>query len=120
MIIDEYELSTEDGDEAMPFAPLANHDRAGLVTGLRDYDGSELPDNGELPLPVYAKCVQDVNGNIVPLSELCEDGNLGGWQAATVASCALPDGTPLFLRLHTKRNGDTLVFELTTKGGYSA
>lgn len=120
MIIDEYDLSTDDGDEAMPFAPLANYDRAGLVTGLRDYDGTELPDNGELPLPVYAKCVQDVDGNIIQLRDLCEYGNLGGWQAATVAKCTLPDGTTLRLKLHTKRNGDTLVFELTTSEYYSA
>ena len=114
MIIDEYDLSTEDGDEAMPFAPLANHDRAGLVTGLRDYDGTELPDNGELPLPVYAKNVKDIYNNVWPLSELTG----GAWQAATVAKITLPDGTTLSLRLHTERNGDTLVFEFSNNEYY--
>jgi hypothetical protein len=115
MIIDEYDLSTEDGDEAMPFAPLANHDRAGLVTGLRDYDGTELPDNGELPLPVYAKRVRDIYNREWSFAELAGED----WQAATVAKTNLPDGTPLFLKLRTGRNGDTLIFELATSEYYT-
>ena len=114
MRIDEYLLEDDSEDEVLPFAPLASEGNAGLVAGLQDYDGAELAQDGMLPLPVYAKCVQDVDKNIIPLKDLSEEGELGNWQAATVAKCTLPDGTPLRLKLHTKRNGDTLVFELTT------
>jgi hypothetical protein len=119
MKIDEYILEDEGEEAVLPFAPVADAGNAGLVTGVQDYDGAELAQEGMLPLPVYAKCVQDVDGNIVQLRDLCEDGNLGGWQAATVAKCTLPDGTLLRLKLHTRRNGDTLVFELTTSEYYS-
>ena len=114
MIVDEYELTSSEGDETLPFAPLANPATAGLVTGVRDFDGTELPDNGELPLPVYAKQVKDIYNNVWPLSELTG----GPWQAANVAKILLPDGTPLFLRLHTERNGDTLIFEFSNNEYY--
>lgn len=120
MKIDEYLLSDDSEDDVLPIAPLASPDGAGLVAGLQDYDGTELPQDGLLPLPVYAKCVQDVDGNIIQLRDLSQDDEQGGWQAATVAKCTMPDGTPLFLKLHTRRNGDTLVFELTTNNEYSA
>lgn len=114
MFIDDYELRTEDGDEALPFAPLANPDQPGIVTGLSDFDGMAQPNNGELPLPVYAKQVKDIYNNVWPLSELTG----GPWQAATVAKIIQPDGTPLFLRLHTERNGDTLIFEFSNNEYY--
>lgn len=114
MFIDDYELSTEGGDEAMPFAPLANPGQAGIVTGLSDFDGTIQPDNGNLPLPVYSKNVKDIYNNVWPLSELTG----GPWQAANVAKIILPDGTPLFLRLHTERNGDTLIFEFSNNEYY--
>ena len=120
MRIDEYLLEDDSEDEVLPFAPLASEGNAGLIAGLQDYDGAELAQDGMLPMPVYAKCVQDVDKNIIPLKDLSEEGELGNWQAATVAKCTLPDGTPLFLKLHTRRNGDTLVFELTTNNEYSA
>jgi hypothetical protein len=115
MFIDDYELSTEEGDEAMPFAPLANPDQPGIVAGVADFDGTMQPNNGNLPLPVYAKNVKDIYNNVWPLSELTG----GAWQAATVAKITLPDGTTLSLRLHTERNGDTLVFEFSNNEYYN-
>lgn len=87
---------------------------AGLVTELADYDEVVLAKKGAFPLPVYAKRVATTDGNVVALSELTG----GEWQAATVASCTLPDGTRLALKLHTSRNGDTLHFQLVTGAGY--
>lgn len=91
----------------------------GLFAGLQDYDGSYFPDGLKryvVDLPAYAKRVQDIHGNQYALSEL-----VGGvWQAATIATCTLPDGTNLYLRLRTDRNGDTLIFELSTNQYYSS
>lgn len=87
---------------------------AGLAVGLVDWDEVVHGNKGAFPLPVYAKRVATAGGSTVALSELTG----GEWQAATVASCTLPDGTQLALKLHTSRNGDTLHFQLVTGAGY--
>ena len=86
---------------------------AGLAVGLVDWDEVVHGNKGSFPLPVYAKRVATAGGSTVALSELTG----GEWQAATVASCTLPDGTRLALKLHTSRNGDTLHFQLVTGAG---
>ncbi len=91
----------------------------GLFGGITDLDADFYPDSlnlGRAQLPVYAKKVQDIHGNVWPLSDLVGDP----WQAATVASCILPDGTPLYLRLRTDCHGHTLIFELATDQYYSS
>ena len=79
-----------------------------------DYDMLLTAEDGILPLPVYAKNVATESGSMIPLSSLTG----GSWQAATVASCCLPDGTKLSLKVYTSRNGDTLHFELSTDAYY--
>lgn len=74
--------------------------------------------DGLIPLPVYAKAVRDVNGKVWLLSELTDSTDDGEWQAATVARCTLPDGTPLALRVHTQGLGNVLCFELSTNAYY--
>ena len=86
---------------------------------LIDWDGQyHAGTDGAAVLPVMAKAVRDVAGNEWPLADL----SAGAWQAATVASCTLPDGTPLALRVHTTRGGTCLCFELSAGGyyGYSS
>lgn len=98
---------------------LATGNTPGLFGGIFDFDGAEFPStkiNGQTPIPVYAKRVKDIHGNVWPLSDLVGDP----WQAATVASCILPDGTPLCLRLRTDCHGHTLIFELATDQYYSS
>lgn len=97
----------------------ANQSVPGLFGGISDHDAIFYPDgmnNGRVQLPVYAKSVQDINGDVWPLSELEDDS----WQAATVAACVLPDGTPLYLRLRTACHGHALIFELSTSNYYSS
>lgn len=74
--------------------------------------------DGLIPIPVYAKAVRDVNGKVWPFSELTDSTEEGEWQAATVARCTLPDGTPLALRVHTQGLGNVLCFELVTNEYY--
>ena len=98
---------------------IASPTTPGLFAGLMDYDNGYYPEaatNYIIPLPVYAKRVQDIHGNQYALSELVGEA----WQAATLATCTLPDGTTLYLRLRTDRNGDTLIFELSTNQYYSS
>ena len=105
-------------DDGVAKVGLAHEETAGLALGLLDYDALHEAQDGMLPLPVYAKNVATESGKVIPLSELTVD-NIpgapdGSWQAATVASCKLQDGTKLSLKVYTSRNGDTLHFELTT------
>lgn len=98
---------------------FASSDLPGLFGGISDLHATVYPsmtNNGLTTLPVYAKNVQDIYGFTWPLSDLDDDP----WQAATVASCVLPDGTPLYLRLRTACHGHTLIFELSTSEYYSA
>lgn len=74
--------------------------------------------DGLIPIPVYAKAVRDVDGKVWLLSELSDGTAEGEWQAATVARCTLPDGTPLALRVHTQGLGNVLCFELVTNSYY--
>lgn len=97
-------------DDGVAKVGLAHEEDAGLTLGLLDYDALHAAQDGMLPLPVYAKNVATESGSVIPLSELTG----GSWQAATVASCSLPDGTRLALKVYTSRNGDTLHFELST------
>ena len=71
---------------------------------LTDSDGGD----GVRDFPVTVRGVRAVDGSVVPLEDLAR----GEWQAATVARCVLPDGTPLALKLHTEDGGMVLVFKL--------
>lgn len=96
----------------------ASSSAPGLFAGLKDSDGYYYPTINEAAtvLPVCAKKVKDIYEDVWTLAEL---KNKGSWQAATVAKCVLPDGTPLFLKLHTQGDGEILLFELTTSEYYS-
>lgn len=107
--------------------PHAVEGKPGLFTGVADADGEYYPGLREgvmkdcALLPAYAKRVKDIDGNYWQLSELAK----GSWQAATLAKCVIQPATDtteekaIYLKLHTERGGDTLVFELTTDIYYS-
>jgi hypothetical protein len=96
----------------------ASSSAPGLFAGLKDSDGYYYPTINEAAtvLPVCAKKVKDIDKKVWTLAELKNKGN---WQAATVAKCVLPDGTPLFLKIHTEGDGEILLFELTTSEYYT-
>ncbi len=108
--------------------PHAVYGRPGLFTGVEDADGAYYPEarDGEMKscalLPAYAKRVKDIYGNYWFLSELAKGGS---WQGATLAKCVIQPATPqedekaIYLKLHTERGGDTLVFELVSDNCYS-
>lgn len=112
------------GEVKIPHAVGGN---PGLFTGVSDADGEYFPGlRGGVwqdcaRLPVYAKRVKDIYGNYWQLSEL---DNNGSWQAATLAKCVLQPATniseekAIYLKLHTERGGDTLIFELETASYY--
>ncbi len=77
---------------------------------LSDSDG----ENDMHDFPVNIRAVKDVDDNAWPL----EDLSRGEWQAATVAKCTLPDGTPLVLKLHTEQGGMVLCFKLIAGTDY--
>lgn len=80
------------------------------VQYLADGDGGD----GVREFPVTVRGVRAVDGSVVPLEDLAR----GEWQAANVAQCTLPDGTPLALKLHTEDGGMVLVFKLVAGGDY--
>ena len=80
------------------------------VIYLADGDGGD----GVREFPVTVRGVRAVDGSVVQLQELAK----GDWQAATVARCVLPDGTPLALKMHTESGGMVLVFSLVAGGDY--
>lgn len=121
----EGELSINNG---VLYIGTAYNGKPGLFTGLKDNDGNYYPrliegtKEREVRLPVYAKRVKDINDKYWQLSELADKGS---WQAATLAKCVIQPATDtteekaIYLKLHTERGGDTLVFELTTDINYS-
>lgn len=80
------------------------------IITLSDSDG----ENDMHDFPVNIRAVKDVNEDAWKL----EDLSLGAWQAATVARCTLPDGTPLELKLHTEQGGMVLCFKLIAGTDY--
>lgn len=144
---EEYELNADGTADTWNFPSLADAGQPGLVmrvtlstsatTGSISKGGIILPvpcvkitdrtetrrvqADGSIDLPSYAKAVEDINGNIWPLAQL----NLGSWQAATVSKCVLEPATDnskekaIYLKLHTKRGGHCLCFELVANHYYS-
>lgn len=87
------------------------------LPSVADWDevSAMVDDSGQIPLPVYAKAVKDVEGKTWRLPELAT----GSGFAATLAKCTLPDGTELRLTLYTERGGNKLCFGLECGGSYS-
>lgn len=117
---DKESFRVDRGNIIIPHAALG---KPGLFTGLQDPDGAFYPGllisgtfQDNVILPIYAKKIKDINGNVYFLSDL----KYGSWQAATVAKCTLPDGTTLALKVHTEGEGEIMCFELTTNDYYSS
>lgn len=83
--------------------------------GMMAYSAGE---DGVIPMPAMVLQVADVNKKAIDLANLALGEPESEWQAATLARCTLPDGTPLVLKGYTTNEGACLHFVLQCGDDY--